>query len=173
MPSSDSNTVAPAPPPPAEPPGPAWDSARLFRALTEADFEQFVAALPPYPVIVSPDAYIDTHDLRLTPRQWQDSAIYLFGFEPGTGDSMNYIPEYFFIQFLAKPWHRGIRTIDSIPPACRGNTLHNIHERWPDAHFVNYCLPGSEKYAGMDWAALRIVWRGDSLLAIVRDAWTP
>ncbi len=159
---------------PQQPPPSQWDSGRLFEALVEADFELFVTALPDYPVVISPDGYIDSSDLQLTPAQWKDTHAYLFGFAHGSGDSMNYVPDTFFIRFLAKPWHQGIRTYDLIPSECLGNTINNIREIWGDSvHFVNYCLPGTEQYGRMDWLALRIVWQDDSLLAIIRDAWSP
>ena len=137
------------------------------------DWEAFVKALPPYPVRYSADGYLSKADPLWMPGQDTGTPL-LFGYEAGTGDSIYFSPKQFFERFLARPWPEGERTPDSIPPACQGNTINNIAEFFgPHAHYVTYCLPGSEQYAGMDWAALRIIRRDDSLLAIVRDTWTP
>ncbi len=153
---------------------PSWSEQALVRAMRAGHLEDFLKALPPYPVRFSADGYLEKEDPLLTLAQWQKDTLILFGAEAGTGTPIRLSPRRFFKKFLALPWAQGERVTDSVPTACRGNTINNIADFYgPDAHYVTYCLPGSEKYAGMDWAALRVVWRHDSLLAIVRDAWTP
>lgn len=57
-----------------------------------------------------------------------------------------------------------------------GNSLNNLKERYPGAHFTENYIAGSEKYAFMDWNSLRLVfelYEGDYfLVAVVNDEWT-
>lgn len=58
-----------------------------------------------------------------------------------------------------------------------GNSLNNLKEFFPNAHFVEYYFPGfDEKYDGMDWQTLRLVFQEYEgqfyLIAIVHDQWT-
>ncbi len=57
-----------------------------------------------------------------------------------------------------------------------GNSLNNLVQRYPKADFVEFYNGGSEKYSGMDWQALRLVfeeYQGKRyLVAIVNDQWT-
>jgi len=59
----------------------------------------------------------------------------------------------------------------------KGNTKDNVKEVFPDAVFVEFHFPGTEKNGGMDWSSLRVVMKkyGDDwkAVAIVRDRWTP
>jgi hypothetical protein len=58
----------------------------------------------------------------------------------------------------------------------RGNTINNVFEFFPEAIVVEYYWGGSEKYAGLDWRSVRLVFRmgrGNWYLAgIVEDQWT-
>lgn len=57
-----------------------------------------------------------------------------------------------------------------------GNSLNNLKEMYPKADFTENYIPGSEKYSGMDWNALRLVfveYEGQYyLIAVVNDQWT-
>ena len=57
-----------------------------------------------------------------------------------------------------------------------GNSLNNLKEIYPNADFVEFYYAGSEKYSGMDWQALRLVfdnYKGKRyLIAIINDQWT-
>ena len=57
-----------------------------------------------------------------------------------------------------------------------GNSLNNLKDTYPNADFVEFYYAGSEKYSGMDWQALRLVfetYKGKRyLVAIVNDQWT-
>lgn len=57
-----------------------------------------------------------------------------------------------------------------------GNSLNNLKQIYPDTDFTENYIPGSEKYSGMDWNALRFVFeefQGEFLLvAVINDQWT-
>jgi hypothetical protein len=59
----------------------------------------------------------------------------------------------------------------------KGNSLNNLNEIFPKYPFIEYYFSGfDEKYAGMDWASLRLVFKlyqgNYYLVAIVHDQWT-
>ncbi|MCP1225787.1 hypothetical protein [Sebaldella sp. S0638] len=57
-----------------------------------------------------------------------------------------------------------------------GNTYENINSIFPDSEIVEYYIPGTEKYAYLDWKSLRLVYelyKGKYYLtAIVHNEWT-
>jgi hypothetical protein len=59
----------------------------------------------------------------------------------------------------------------------KGNSLNNLGEVFPNHPFIEYYFSGfDEKYAGMDWTSLRLVFKLHQgnyyLVAIVHDQWT-
>ncbi|ACU08208.1 hypothetical protein FIC_01765 [Flavobacteriaceae bacterium 3519-10] len=57
-----------------------------------------------------------------------------------------------------------------------GNSLNNLQQIYPNADFTENYIAGSEKYAFMDWNALRLVFEKFEgkyfLIAVVNDQWT-
>ena len=60
--------------------------------------------------------------------------------------------------------------------ASHGNTLINIKDTYPDADIVQFYTAGSEKYGGLDWHDVFLVFKTYQgqryLVAIVNDRWT-
>ncbi|KQR92567.1 hypothetical protein ASG01_11695 [Chryseobacterium sp. Leaf180] len=57
-----------------------------------------------------------------------------------------------------------------------GNSLNNTKDAYPNAEFVEFYIPGTEKHSKMDWFALRFVYEKYDgkyfLVGIVNDQWT-
>lgn len=57
-----------------------------------------------------------------------------------------------------------------------GNSMNNLEKIYPDTSFTENYIPGSEKYSGMDWNALRFVFEKYQgkyyLIAVINDQWT-
>ncbi len=57
-----------------------------------------------------------------------------------------------------------------------GNSLNNLKEIYPNTNFTENYIPGSEKYSGMDWNALRFVFEEFEgkyyVIAVINDEWT-
>ena len=57
-----------------------------------------------------------------------------------------------------------------------GNTLENMSSVFPNARSVEYYIPGTEKYAYMDWKSLRLLYemyKGKYyLVAVIHNEWT-
>lgn len=57
-----------------------------------------------------------------------------------------------------------------------GNSLNNLKEVYPGLNFTENYIEGSQKYSGMDWNALRLVFEEFNgryyLVAVINDEWT-
>lgn len=57
-----------------------------------------------------------------------------------------------------------------------GNIILNHEDVYPDSVFVEYYVPGTDQYAGMDWGSLRLIFakHGDLWLIVgmIHDQWT-
>ena len=58
----------------------------------------------------------------------------------------------------------------------RGNMINNVNEAYPNSDVVDFYYKGSDKYDGMDWRGMRLVfeqYQGKRyLVAIINDRWT-
>lgn len=57
-----------------------------------------------------------------------------------------------------------------------GNSLNNLKEIYPKCDFTENYISGSEKYSGMDWNVLRLVFEEFNgkyyIVAVINDEWT-
>jgi hypothetical protein len=57
-----------------------------------------------------------------------------------------------------------------------GNSIDNLLKFYPNAQFVSYYIPGTERYGEMDWKELKVVFQEVDgnlyLVALVHDEWT-
>ena len=57
-----------------------------------------------------------------------------------------------------------------------GNTINNLKKTFPGADFTENYVAGSEKYSGLDWNSLRLVFEKFEgkyyLVAVINDSWT-
>lgn len=57
-----------------------------------------------------------------------------------------------------------------------GNSLNNLKDIYPDLPFTENYIEGSEKYGGMDWNSLRLVFEEFNgryyVVAVINDEWT-
>ena len=174
-------------------PSPALDvrlrtrAAAVFAALKAKDMKAMAAmAHPTRGVRFSAYSYIDTKtDVVLTPTQlvgaMGDSHARVWGVHDGKGDP---IKETFAGYYAAFVWTHDF-TVAPETAVDRaiggGNTINNLADAYPKAHFVEAHFPGfDKKFGGMDWESLRLVFEevatdGGSelmLVGIVHDEWT-
>jgi hypothetical protein len=106
-----------------------------------------------------------------------DTASYDWGVFAGKGSPIQGDVTYYFERFvrdrdLSSPDAIGIDT-----DLGGGNTIDNLAEAYPGAHFVEFYFKGSAEYGGMDWSSLKLVFEenngGFVLVGIVHDQWTP
>lgn len=105
-----------------------------------------------------------------------DQTVATWGTFDGSGEPMNLTFQAYWNRFV---WDRDFTATTKIAVDKRqgtGNSTDNTVATFPGAHWVEYYTPGTEKYSGMDWASLRLVFEQENgqwyLVAIVRDQWT-
>ena len=140
--------------------------------------------LPECGLRFSPYAYVDTSiDIVFTQDQIaaidSDTLLYNWGSYDGSGNPILLTFNDYYNRFVFdKNYRDGQRgAVNQI--LHKGNTIINIFDAYSDRNvsFIEYHVPGSnEKYAGMDWGSLRLVFEDYKdrwyLIGIVHDQWT-
>ncbi|MBN8210341.1 hypothetical protein JI666_16430 [Bacillus sp. NTK071] len=100
-----------------------------------------------------------------------------WGTEAGKGEPIRLAPEDYF-----KTYVYDVEFIETDFVTYNGyyretNSIQNITEAFPESNYIEFFVPGSEEYEGMDWKSLKLVftnYEGEPYLAgIVHDQWTP
>lgn len=142
-------------------------------------------------VLFSPDAYVEPDDAVVFSREEvrdlaQDTELYLWGNEDGTGDSIRLTPSAFMEEHITDRDFTAARRGSRDEVMGRSNTLNNVpdafHDQPPgmrsseEITFIEYHIPGSSEFGEMDWASLRLVFQREDdtwyLVGVVRDNWT-
>jgi len=128
----------------------------------------------------SPYSYVHSEDILLSVQEvkaaFSDSTSRHWGVYDGSGLPIDltfsdYYKKFIFDKDFSKSSQVGVnKTIG------QGNTLINIKEFYPGASFVEYHLPGTDQYGGMDWASLILVFGKEGnrwyLIGVVHNQWT-
>lgn len=156
----------------------------VVAALDEMRWADLAAlAHPEHGVRFAPYGHIDTTDTqRLMPNEvaqlGNDMMVRHWGTADGTGEPLDLIFAEYYTQFL---YLRDFSGADKGAPdeiVERGNSLVNINEAFPmdNTTFVEFHVPGTEQYSGMDWGSLRVVLLHEDdriwLVGLVNDRWT-
>lgn len=130
----------------------------------------------------SPYGYIDTvHHVHFAAgeflQQVEDDQPMLWGSYDGTGKDIEMTLEAYFDKFVYEVdfLNAEQRSVNEL--LGKGNSLINIQQVYPGADFTESYFSGfEEKYGGMDWRSLRMVFRTEQgvprLVGIVHDQWT-
>jgi len=195
--------IATATPPPAPPtPTPtAQEQAvkeladQAIQALKKGDMQTLAGLIDPARgVRFSPYAFVHEEDRRYLPnplkRAFTDNGgeehrqKYLWGHFDGSGLPIEMTFKQYYERFVYDQDFANAELVGVNQSFSQGNTIDNLADFYPGAMFVEYYFPGfDEKYQGMDWEALRLVfqqtvvqnttpkdqWR---LVGIIHDQWT-
>lgn len=142
-------------------------------------------------VLFSPDAYVERDDAVVLSQEEvreldQDTTLYVWGNEDGTGDVIRLTPTEFVQEHLIDRDFADARRGNRDEAIGRSNTMNNVPDAFYDEPpgsgageeitFIEYYIPGSSEYGGMDWASLRLVFQREDetwyLIGVVRDNWT-
>ncbi len=157
-------------------------AVRILKAIKSGDIKRLASMVAPEGVILSPDVHIDPEkDVRLKPEEllkaWEENKAFVWGYEAGSGRPIEMGIRDFFKKYLYDRDYLNAPKVAVNERLGRGSTKDNVKEVFPDAVFVEFHFPGTEKNGGMDWSSLRVVMRkygeGWNVVAIVRDNWTP
>jgi len=184
---------APATPPVvATPAAPAqssdsWTPALLDRAyavvhdLGAHDFTHLAGLVhPDRGVTFSPYAFVEPDAVTFSAAKLKTLALgdtFVWGAYDGSGDPIDLSVADYFDKFVLNQDFSQAPLIGIDHLVQTGNTLINLSDAFPGAHFVEFNFPGSDPaYDGMDWASLRLVFEQVDgawmLVGVVGDRWT-
>ena len=157
----------------------------ILAALKQKNYSSFANFIHPTDGIrFSPYAFVDTvNHIKLSKAAFvshinktgQDMIVW--GKFDATGDPIrmtlnNYLQRFVYDVDFAKPEKRSVNDFIGA-----GNSLNNLLTIYKNCDFTESHFSGfDEKYAGMDWKSLRLVFKEKNkryfLIAIVHDEWT-
>lgn len=154
---------------------------KVLKSIKQNDFEEFSGYIHPEKGIrFSMYAFVDTlKDKHFTKNDFLRYAKTLvkftWGAKDGTGEPLVLsIKNYFSDWVFKKDFSTSSYSINEFQ--AEGNSLNNLKEIYPKADFTENYLKGSEKYNGMDWGCLRLVFEKQNgqyyLTAVINDEWT-
>jgi hypothetical protein len=129
-------------------------------------------------LLISPYEFIESDAVVLSKEEVENlSSVekeYLWGYHDGSGKPIRSVPQAYFDRY------KGFTEPDQIildDVQQRGNTKNNIKEIFPDSKTVEFYQNGTDKYGGMDWRSLYLVFLQDAegklkLSALVTGEWT-
>ena len=155
----------------------------VLTAIQARDYPKLAAHFHPEEgVRFSPYGYIDTvHHVHFTPQDFikqsvEEGAI-SWGSYDGTGKDIQMSMGAYFDKFVYEVDFLNAEQLSVNEVLGKGNSLINIQEVYPGADFTESYFSGfEEKYGGMDWRSLRLVFKSEDgkpwLVGIVHDQWT-
>lgn len=132
----------------------------------------------------SPYGYIDTvTDIKFSQQYFMDCfsrlkpKYYLWGFADGSGDSIYLLIKDYFKRFVYDVDFANAEKLSLNTSLGHGNSPNNIEAIYPGLEYTESYFSGfEEKLSGMDWRALRLVFKEyegkNYLVAIIHDEWT-
>ena len=157
-------------------------SLEILNFLKNKDFvalSQFVdpdkgLRFSPYGTLAASDQVFSKEAIK---NLLQERAVYEFGVYDGSGFPIQktfaeYFEEFVYdVDFMKAPKTSFDRRLG------QGNTLNNIFDIYPTAHYTEFHFPGFDpQYEGMDWKSLRLIFEEKTgtwyLVGIAHDQWT-
>ncbi len=156
-------------------------TADVIQLLSEEDLAGFASEVHPVEgVRFSPYTFVEaSHQVfsaSALPGFLNDTSLYLWGTEDGTGDPIVKTPEDYFERFVMNTDYAQPDDIQYNNVVQRGSMFVNIPSFYPDAVFVEHYVAGTAQFGGLDWGSLYVVWEeydGDwYVIALVHGEWT-
>jgi len=137
---------------------------------------------PQLGVRFSPYGYIDTvENVILKSDQFtnmiNNGEKIVWGSYDGSGEEIRLTIKEYFAKFVYDVNFLKAEKLSVNKSVSQGNSINNIKEIYPNAEYTESYFSGFEKkYNGMDWRALRLVYKKEAnkyyLIGIVHDQWT-
>lgn len=129
----------------------------------------------PYGYINSESAQTLTKDALLELQKSKTKIVW--GEFDGSGDPIELSFDDYFSRFIFDQNYRNAKLFDVDKTIGNGNSINNINEIFPNAHFIEFHFDGFDSNLhGMDWRSIRLVFdeiEGNLfLVAIIHDEWT-
>ena len=148
----------------------------VLDVLSSRDFVRLAGLVQPNkPVTFSPYAFVTADRIQLSVQQLRTLApgdMFVWGAYDGRGNPIELsVADYFDKFVLNRDYAQApIVSVDNLVRT--GNTISNLDEVFPGAHFVEFHFPGGDT----DWASLRLVFEDAGgqwmLVGVVGDRWT-
>ena len=155
---------------------------RIQRALANKDFSRITDDIhPTRGVRFSMYAYVHLDKDKVFSREQfaqylnQSKIRFTWGELDGVGEALVVpLPEYLDTWIDGKKYNNARITVNTFES--RGNMINNVNEAYPKSDVVDFHYKGSDKYDGIDWRGMRLVfdeYQGRRyLVAIINDQWT-
>lgn len=155
---------------------------RIQRALANNDFARITDDIhPTRGVRFSMYAYVHLDKDKVFSREQfaqylnQSNIRFTWGEKDGTGDLLiTPLPTYLETWVDAKKFNNARIKINEFES--RGNMINNVNEAYPKSDVVDFYYKGSDKYDGIDWRGMRLVFEDYQgkryLVGIINDQWT-
>ena len=155
---------------------------RIQRALANNDFSRITDDIhPTRGVRFSMYAYVHLDKDKVFSREQfaqylnQSKIRFTWGELDGAGEALVVpLPEYLDTWIDGKKYNNARITVNTFES--RGNMINNVNEAYPNSDVVDFHYKGSDKYDGIDWRGMRLVfdeYQGRRyLVGIINDRWT-
>lgn len=158
-------------------------SKMAVTALKEKDMQKLSTLVHPVKgVLFSPYSSIELEsDMVFTkekiPNLLNLKELYNWGDYDGSGDTINLTFAQYYDKFVYDKDFANAEKVSYNEIQQTGNSLVNIKDVYPQGHFIDYYLSGSNPdYGGLDWASLRLVFEQYNgqwyLVCIAHGQWT-
>ena len=154
----------------------------ILEHISENDFVALSKYVhPEFGLVLSPSATINlTTDRRFSAEQIanldSDSSIYVWGTYNGSGKPIEMKPTEYFSEYVPAKGHMDASVIGINQIVRSGNALENITDVFPNVRYVDFHMPGADKFAEYDWSSLRLGFEefdGELMLVVItHSAWT-
>lgn len=157
---------------------------KIIQLLEEKNFENLAKYIHPGNGLrFSPYAFVDKEQDQVFPpseiRHLKNKGkVYNWGFYDGSGKPIEGTFEEYYQQFIYDKDFADSAKIIIDQDHQRGNSINNSREAYgQESHIVEFYVPGQEeKYGGMDWKSLRLVFSKYNgkwyLEGIIHSQWT-
>ena len=158
-------------------------ASMVIAALQTRDGPGLAAlAHPEKGVRFSPYAAVDTDtDMVFSQARlkgfWGDPQQYAWGAYDGSGDPIELTPRDYHARFIVDRDFANPTRVGIDDDRAYGNTINNAETVYPNSIRIEFYIgPSDEDAAGLDWAALRLVFEPYNgrwyLVAVIHDEWT-
>ncbi|TLS37948.1 hypothetical protein [Pseudalkalibacillus caeni] len=157
-------------------------SGEILVAISKKDFKKLsLFAHPEKGITFSPYGYISKNAKTFSASgiksfEKKDEKV-RWGNAAGSGKPIELTPKEYFDQYVYDADFLDTDMVSYNTIMKKGNSKSNIKQFFPDSNYVEYYVPGTEEYDGMDWKSLKLVFKEyegkQYIVGIVHDKWTP
>ncbi len=155
----------------------------ILTVIKSKDYDAFSAFIHPQDGIrFSPYAYISKENLEFNRSKFlfslKEQRPMLWGEFDGSGDSIYLTIKNYFKRFVYDVDFLNAEKITVDSSNAKGSSINNQESFYKGLNYTESYFSGfDKKYAGMDWRALRLIFKEYNgkyfLVGIVHDEWTP